>query len=143
MVLATHCFTSFKNGRWAGGDMISYLDQVFVSLSHHDLQRARMVAALVDFARGRTLHLDGNEDDRRRILDLTPNVKLFEVKSEKGLRLGNHYHQNMDEWYFAVSGEFDWTVGNPNNGERRRIIQSEGQVLYIPRNVAHVVVPSP
>ena len=46
-----------------------------------------------------------HKDDRRRIVDVTPRVKVFTVADMPGLELANHYHAKTDEVFHVLQGE--------------------------------------
>ncbi len=82
-----------------------------------------------------------NVDTRRAIVDVTPQVKVFSVADADGLRLGDHFHNYVNEWCFLISGSQLWTV--ELDGKRCEYTMSPGEIITVPKRVAHVVQPVP
>ncbi len=82
-----------------------------------------------------------NIDARRSIIDVTERVKVFSIADAEGLKLGNHFHRKMKEWYFLVSGSQEWILDSRKERRRHKLIPKE--MITVPRHVAHVVMPAP
>lgn len=92
---------------------------------------------------GLLVHPSGNEDPRRKIVDVTPRIKVFTVADAEGLQLGNHYHAKTPEWYYVHDGKLLVKLEDIRTKQRRTYEVSNGEKLELPLYVAHLVIPHP
>jgi mannose-6-phosphate isomerase-like protein (cupin superfamily) len=84
----------------------------------------------------------GHEDNRRKITDVTEKVKFFKISDLEGLKLGNHYHKNTQEFFYVIDGGVRYKLEDINNPQNREeLIVKKGEMIRIPLYVAHLVIP--
>jgi dTDP-4-dehydrorhamnose 3,5-epimerase-like enzyme/SAM-dependent methyltransferase len=68
--------------------------------------------------------------------------EVYVTSASSGEAKGNHFHQQMGEWFAVVQGEGSIEVCDPESGERRSIPLgvSRPRTVFIPAGVAHAVV---
>lgn len=82
-------------------------------------------------------------DNRGAIYSYVPYDKIVEfvyIDTKAGVRRGQHFHTEFDEYILLVHGEGIY-LETLDDGNTRKIIFGPGQCVYIPAGTAHTFVP--
>lgn len=88
-----------------------------------------------------TIHSYHNDPERRKITDVSRQIKVFEIADKQGIQLGNHYHQYMRELFHVISGQVHIKLEDVQTKERQEYRLEPGQSMEMPLYVAHLVLP--
>lgn len=86
---------------------------------------------------------DNAVDHRGAIYSYIPHNAIVEfvyIDTKQGVKRGDHYHKEFDEYIMLVSGEGIY-VEVLDSGQRRSIVMGPGQCIYIPALTSHTFVP--
>lgn len=86
-------------------------------------------------------HID-NRGEISHLLDgEIPFTSALLVTSKKGSLRANHYHKKDTHYVFMLKGEMEYGYRNikQKNNRKRKIIVKEGDLIFTPPMVAHVM----
>ena len=71
-----------------------------------------------------------------------PRGEVYVTSAKPGESKGNHYHNNMGEWFTVVQGEGEINIRDPKSGEKVSVPLgvSVPQTVYVPAGLAHSIL---
>lgn len=83
-----------------------------------------------------------HKDERGTLREITRGHKwqqLNEYERKKGSIAGNHYHKEMEEFFFIITGRAEVRILNVENNKSEDFIVKAGDAFIVSKNEAHTL----